>query len=232
MAAQERTGERGRDRVQEDRAAAAPEPTPNPDTADTDTAHTGTTDDPDPDPKPDATAPDPEIDRLKGQLAQARHIVTDLLVRAEKRTEAYDSRIAVLEQTIVQYRTDTEKLRNSLRSATDKLTALTECTVAVPTGTGTQTELAPELTPRLTPELAQRTACTDCTGWLRLPRLVTQTAPTDRRSRRPMPGNPPRKLSGKRCTRKPTRRRARQWKQGGRLCTRRRETGVENVKVY
>ena len=134
LAAQGRTGERGRDRAQEERAAPAPEPTPAPDTADTDTAHTGTTDDPNPDPKPDATGPDPEIDRLKGQLAQARHIVTDLLVRAEKRTEAYDSRIAILEQTIVQYCTDTEKLRDDLRSATDKLTALTECTVAVLVG--------------------------------------------------------------------------------------------------
>ena len=88
--------------------------------------------------------------------------MTGLLVRAEKRTESYDSRIAVLEQTIVQCRTDTEKLRDSLRSATDKLTALSECTVAVQTGTGTQTELTPELTPELTQRTAY-TGCTDCT---------------------------------------------------------------------
>ena len=177
FAAQGRTGERGRGRAQKERAAPAPEPTPDPDTADTDTAHTDTTDDPNPDPKPDATAPDPEIDRLKGQLAQARHIVTDLLVRAEKRTEAYDSRIAILEQTIVQYCTDTEKLRDDLRSATDKLTALTECTVAVQTDTGTQTELTPELAPKLTleldPELTHRTEYTDPTD------RCTQTTCTD-----------------------------------------------------
>ena len=77
--------EQGRDRAQEERV---PGPKPNPVTAGTDTSHTDTADGPDPDPKPDATAPDPEIDRLKRQLAQARHVVTVLLVRAEKRTEA------------------------------------------------------------------------------------------------------------------------------------------------
>ena len=186
FAAQGRTGERGRGRAQEERAAPAPEPTPDPDTADTDTAHTDTTDDPNPDPKPDATAPDPEIDRLKGQLAQARHIVTDLLVRAEKRTEAYDSRIAILEQTIVQYCTDTEKLRDDLRSATDKLTALTECTVAVQTDTGTQTELTPELAPELTleldPELTHRTEYTDptdrCTQTTDVPMMTDEQTQT------------------------------------------------------
>ena len=186
FAAQGRTGERGRGRAQEERAAPAPEPTPDPDTADTDTAHTDTTDDPNPDPKPDATAPDPEIDRLKGQFAQARHIVTDLLVRAEKRTEAYDSRIAILEQTILQYCTDTEKLRDDLRSATDKLTALTKCTAAVQTDTGMQTELTPELAPKLTleldPELTHRTEYTDptdrCTQTTDVPMMTDEQTQT------------------------------------------------------
>ena len=61
------------------------------------------------------------------------------------------------------YSTDTVKLHDSLRSATDELTAFAECMVAIQTDTGTQTELAPELAPELNPELTHQTEYTDPT---------------------------------------------------------------------
>ena len=65
-----------------------------------------------------------------------------------------------------------------MRSATDKLSALTECTVAVQTDTGTQTELTHELTPELTPEVTpeQNPELTHQTEYTDPPDRCTQTA--------------------------------------------------------
>ena len=64
LAAQGHTGERGRDRAQEERAAAASEPIPNPDTTGTDM-----TEDPNPDLKPYSQGP--RIGPLKGAYFEA-----------------------------------------------------------------------------------------------------------------------------------------------------------------